>query len=206
MPFSNYAELRAAVAGWLHRKDLVAQIPDFINLAERSINRIAQVRAMENEITLTLAAGARTVDLPANFTAPIDVRVADSASSESLSAVVPEGLPITDTAGCPRYWAVDGAKLAVERPADVPRSLVLRYRGGFSLSDDAPTNALLAKYPDLYLYGALLQAAPWVRDEAAIGTWQVFYGRAVKEVNATESRARAAAPLRTELASLLGCR
>jgi hypothetical protein len=36
-------------------------------------------------------------------------------------------------------------------------------------------------------------------------TWQAFYDRTVSEINKTESRARAAAPLRTELASLLGC-
>lgn len=32
----------------------------------------------------------------------------------------------------------------------------------------------------------------------------IVYARAVKEINATESRARAAAPLRTELAQLVG--
>jgi hypothetical protein len=32
-----------------------------------------------------------------------------------------------------------------------------------------------------------------------------MYDRAVREINATESRARAAAPLRTELAAVLGC-
>jgi hypothetical protein len=203
MPFTNYTELKAAVTGWLHR-DLAAQIPDFITLAETRINRIAQVRMMENEVPLILAAGARTIALPAGFMTPLAVWL-DSAHRDPLSAATPEELPVTTGAGCPQYWTVDGTNLAFERPADVQRTVTLRYRGGFKLSDAAPTNALLAKYPDIYLYGTLLQAAPWLRDNDSIPLWQEMYSRAVSEINATESRARAAAPLRTELAAVLGC-
>lgn len=204
MPFTNYTELKAAVAGWLHR-DLTAQIPDFIALAETSINRIAQVRAMENEVPLALAAGARAIPLPAGFMSPLAVWLGATHRHE-LSATTPEQLPVSTAQGCPGYWTIDGANLAFNCPADVVYPVVLRQRGGFALSDDVPTNALLAKYPDLYLYGALLQAAPWLRDNNSLPLWQTLYRQAAKEVNATESRSRAAAPLRTELAGLLGCR
>jgi hypothetical protein len=202
MPFSNYTELKAAVTGWLHR-DLAAQIPDFITLAETSINRIAQVRAMENEVPLVLAANTRTIALPAGFETPLAVWLGTSHQHE-LSPATPEELPVTGAAGRPTYWTVDGINLAFDCPSDIARTVTLRYRGGFKLSDTASTNALLTKYPDIYLYGTLLQSAPWIRDQAMLQTWEVFYARAVKEINATESRARAAAPLRTELAGLLG--
>lgn len=204
MPFSNYTELKAAVTGWLHRADVVAQVPDFIALAETRINRIAQVRAMENEVQLILAAGARTIALPTGFMTPLAVWLGPT-HRDPLFPATPEELPITDAAGCPQYWTIDGLMLAFERPADVQRTVTLRYRGGFKLSDAAPTNALLTKYPDIYLYGTLLESAPWLRDADSIQLWQVMYERAVKEINATESRARAAAPLRTELAAVLGC-
>lgn len=204
MPFSNYTELKAAVTGWLHRSDLVAQIPDFIALAETQINRIAQVRSMENEAALTVAIGARTIALPAGFTSPIGVWM--GAHRRELSPATPEELPITTTPGQPQYWAVDGTNLAFECPSDVARTATLRYRGGFKLSDTAPTNALLTKYPDIYLYGALLQSASWIRDADSLALWREMYARTVSEINKTESRARAAAPLRTELAQVLGCR
>lgn len=204
MPFSNYTELRAAVVGWLHRSDLVNQIPDFIDLAERRFNRIAQVRLMEHEVPLSLAAGERVIALPTGFTAPLAVWLADVQPRDVLSAAVPEQLPVTTTAGRPRYWAVDAGNLAFNCPADVPYAVTLRYRGGFKLSDAAPSNAMLTKYPDLYLYGTLLESAPWIRDADSLALWQVMYDRAVKEINQTESRSRAVAPLRTELADLVG--
>lgn len=203
MPFSNYTELKAAVTGWLHRDNLVAQIPDFIALAETSINRIAQVRSMENEVPLSLAAGARTIALPVGFETPLAVWLGTSHHSP-LSPATPEELPVTKAAGCPTYWTVDGSNLAFDCPSDVDRTVTLRYRGGFRLSDAAPTNALLTKYPDIYLYGTLLQALPYIGKNDSIPLWQAMYRQTVKEINATESRARAAAPLRTELASLLG--
>jgi hypothetical protein len=203
MPFSNYTELKAAVKGWLHR-DLAEQIPDFIALAETSINRIAQVRAMENEVPLALAAGARTIALPVGFMSPLAVWLVSTYRHE-LSPATPEELPVNSAPGRPTYWAIDGANLAFDRPFDQACTVTLRQRGSFKLSDAAPTNALLTKYPDVYLYGSLLQAAPWIRDLAMLQTWQAFYDRTVSEINKTESRARAAAPLRTELASLLGC-
>lgn len=203
MPFTNYTELKAAVIDWLHKPSLIAQVPDFIALAETSINRIAQVRSMENEVPLPLAAGVRTLALPAGFTSPLAVWLGETHRQE-LSAATPEELPVSAIAGCPRYWTLDGVALAFDCPADINRTVTLRYRGGFKLSDQAPTNALLTKYPDIYLYGALLQAAPWLRDIAQIQTCQAFYDRTVREINATESRARAAAPLRTDIGQVLG--
>lgn len=204
MPFADYTELQAAVTGWLHRKDLAARVPDFIALAETSMNRIVHVSAMENEVPLLLAADARSIPLPVGFGTPLAAWLAAPQPREELSAMVAEALPVTNAPGRPRYWAIDGLSLAFECPADVATPVTLRYRGGFRLSAEAPTNALLDKYPDLYLYGTLLQAAPYIRDSDSIGLWQAMYRQAVKEINAAESRARAAAPLRTELAGLLG--
>lgn len=203
MPFTNYTELRAAVTGWLHRDDLVDQIPDFIDLAERGINRIAQVQAMENTVQLPVAAGARVVALPIGFTSPLAVWMG-STHRRDLTAALPEQFPASLTPGRPEYWAIDGTNLAFDCPSDIARTANLRYRGGFKLSDAAPTNALLTKYPDIYLYGTLLQSAPWIRDFDSIALWREMYARCVKEINATESRARAVAPLRTELAELVG--
>lgn len=203
MPYTNYAELQAGVSGWLHRNDLKTRAPEFIALAELKINRIAQVRAMEQEVSLPLAPGVRTVALPAGFVSPISAWL-DGSPRQALAAVVPEQMPVSASAGAPTYWSIDGSTLAVERPTDVARVLTLRYRGSFTLSDENPANALLTKYPDLYLYGTLLQTAAWSRSIENVSLWQEMYNRAVTEVNRTESRARAIAPLRTEIADLLG--
>lgn len=200
---TSYDDLVAAITGWLHRKDLQPRVPTFIALAEVRINRIAQIRAMELEAELFMEAGERRVALPDGYSSPLAVRLNGDCRTD-LTAYVAEQLPQRADPGEPCAWAIDGEYLAVDCPADVDRTLTLRYRGIFRLGPDAQTNAILRKYPDLYLYGALLESAPMIRDTDSINLWQAMYDRAVKEVNRNESRARAVAPLRTELACMLG--
>ena len=200
---TSYDDLVAAITGWLHRKDLQPRVPTFIALAEARINRIAQIRAMELEAELFMEAGERRVALPDGYSSPLAVRLPGERRCE-LVARVAEDLPHRTEPGQPCAWAIDGEYLAVDCPADVDRTLTLRYRGIFRLGPDAQTNAILRKYPDLYLYGALLESGPFVRDVDSMNLWREMYNRAVAEVNRNESRARAVAPLRTELACMLG--
>jgi hypothetical protein len=201
----TYTQLQEAIRGWLHRNDLAQQIPLFIALAEAKLNRIAQVRAMEKVVVLVLEAGAQSVALPAGFISPIAAWLERETPAEKLSARTPESLPIDSVAGTPAFWSIDGGRLLVDCPVAERQRIILRYRGGFALSAANPTNSLLLKHPDLYLYGALLQSAPHIRDVDSMPLWQTMYQQAVQEVNRSESRARAAAPLRTELAAMLGC-
>lgn len=198
---ATYDDLVAAIKTWLHRKDLEPRIPTLISLAEASINRIAQVRLMETEVTLIVEPGDRTAELPVNFTTPISVRLE---GGHMLSPSRPEDLPSSPAPGQPAWWAIDGGSIALDCPATETLPIVLRYRGGFALRPEAPSNALLLKYPDLYLYGALLQSAPLIRDLESLGLWREMYARAVQEINRVESRARAVVPLRTEVAAVLG--
>jgi len=200
----NYAWLQAEVVDWLRRKDMAPRVPKFITMAEARINRIVQARGMEVETTLAFQPGVGAVRLPVGFDTPIAAWEVVGDGRRDLSPVVPEQLSGTTQRGCPTYWAVSGAYLALDRPADVTRRVALRYRGLLRLSAAAPNNSVLTKYPDVYLYGALMEAAMFIRDQEALAMWASMFDSAMKELNRNESRARAIAPLRTELAGLLG--
>lgn len=201
---TSYDDLVAAITGWLHRSDLRPQVPTFIALAEARINRIAQIRAMEIETPLVIQAGTRTAPLPVGYSSPLAAWL-EGECRRQLTALVPETMYVRSGAGEPAYWCIDGANLAVDCPADVDRTVTLRYRGVFRLGVDTPTNVILVNYPDLYLYGSLLESGPFIRDVDSMNLWREMYARAVAEVNRNESRARAVAPLRTEIAAVLGC-
>lgn len=207
MALSNYTELQAEVADWLHRTDskFVAKVPLFISLAETHINRVGRVRAMENEVPLAMSVGSRFVALPDGFSAPQAVFLESVQPRVELGAAVPETLPVTTSQGMPCYWCIDGEQIAFDRPADQAYSITLRQVGGFTLSDDAPTNALLTKYPDVYLFGAQMQAALYIRNTDLAAQCKGLFDQAIREMNQTESRSRSVAPLRTEVAQML-CR
>jgi hypothetical protein len=60
-----------------------------------------------------------------------------------------------------------------------------------TLSDSVTTNWLLTYHPDIYLYGALLHSAPYLKEDERASTWAALYSAAVARVNTASSRSTA---------------
>jgi len=50
------------------------------------------------------------------------------------------------------------------------------------LSDSNADNWLLRDAPDVYLYGALIQSAPYLNDDARAETWASLYSTAIQSL------------------------
>lgn len=202
MAITTYAELQAAAAAWLVRGDLTARILEFISLAEARLNRIVRPRTAEIEATLTGTPSSRTINLPAAFAEPLALWIVTNGERCDLEFLEPSTFDATASLGRPYIWTVDGAKLAFERPLDQAYSFVLRYKGGFALSDAAPTNDLLTRAPDAYLFATLCEAAPFLRDADLLNAYETKLSTAVRDFNAQEARSKAPAMLTTEAGAL----
>lgn len=201
MALANYTDLQAAIASWsFNRTDLPTT--DLITLGETRLNRDLRLRVMETEDELSSTTDSREMALPSDFLAPIALLRVDSTGRVPM----PQLLPITatsETAGQPDFWAIDGANIVFERPADDEYDFVLRYRAKFNLSDASPTNWLLTNHPDAYLSAALVEAALWAQDDDQASRWQARYQAAIDPILKLEARSRQAA-LKTELAAERG--
>ncbi len=51
------------------------------------------------------------------------------------------------------------------------------------LSDTNTTNWILSDHPDAYLYGALVQSAPYLMDDSRITTWGTLFTAALDDMN-----------------------
>lgn len=203
MAITTYAELQAAVANWLVRADLTARIPEFITLAEARLNRLLRTRLSEAEASLTTTAGQRSVALPAGFTEPLRLWLERADGREELPFLDPSLMAATARRGAPGAWTVDGATVAFDRPCDEAYTLTLRMLKAFALSDATPTNALLAGFPDIYLFATLAEAAPFLRDADLAAAYEAKLSRAIDEANAKAARSRAARKLTTDIPNLI---
>lgn len=201
LPALDYAWLQAEIAAWLHR-DLSARIPTFIVMAESRMNRKLRLRVMESDEPVALASGARTIALPTGYIEPISLGLTISGTPRDyLSYVLPTQLPIDPTstaASRPRQFTINGANIEFPKLADQSYAMNFRMLKAFGLSDSATTNWLLTNHPDIYLFGALLEATPYVRDDARIGIWQDRYDRAMSEISNKEARSKVLSRLVTE--------
>ena len=67
-------------------------------------------------------------------------------------------------------------------------SILMYYAKVPTLSDSNETNWLLTHHPDIYLYGALLHSAPYLKEDERAQTWAALYTSAVERVNNASSK------------------
>jgi hypothetical protein len=115
-----------------------------------------------------------------------------------LRFVDPALIGETTVQGQPLAWTIDGAYLGFECLLDQAYAITLRCLEKFALSDAVPTNALLTDYPDAYLFAAMAEAGPFLRDAELAQAYEAKLERAIGEINAKDARSRAQQRLSTE--------
>ena len=199
MALGTYSDLTSAIADWLERGDLTARIPDFIALAESRLNRELGIRSLESDAALAGVPNSRFIAIPAGFREAQNLWINRSGGQrEVLRPVLPELTVADETPSEPRSWSIDGSNIAFECPCDQAYSFTLRKVGGLSISESAPTNLVLTNYPDLYLFGSLAEAGPFLRDSELFALFDGRFQVALKEAKEKEGRAKTLTTLSTE--------
>lgn len=169
MAITTYAELQTAIGDWLNRADLDQKIPDFIRLAESTLNDVLRSADMVTQSTAIAITSGRAT-LPADALEIVYAQVAAS-EDEPLEQITPQQLTMlrrtrTRNAANPRFYAIVGRDIVVT-PTPASGSLDLDYYQRLPvLSDSNTTNWLLTDSPHIYLYTSLLHATPFLMDDA----------------------------------------
>jgi hypothetical protein len=190
--------LQAAVADWLGRPDIDEAIPDFIRLAEAKLQR--RFRGVTNlsgsvssnwlltahpDVYLYGSLLEAAPYLPEDARIPIwesayeqrvaQVRLPDANSNfgnyAGLQAAIADWLDRPDlTLAIPNFIKLAEAKLQ------------RRFRDITSLSSSNTSNWLLADHPDAYLYGSLLEAAPYLNDDSRVSLWGSAFNEIIDQI------------------------
>ncbi|MEL0099797.1 MAG: hypothetical protein VW907_09600, partial [Opitutae bacterium] len=169
MALTNYSELQTAIGDWLNRADLDQKIPDFISLAESTLNDVLRSADMVASTTAAITSGRAT--LPSDALEIVYAQVADT-EDEPLEQIAPQQLTMlrrtrTRDAGNPRFYAIVGRQLVVTPTPSGSLSLDLDYYQRIpALTSSNTSNWLLTDAPHVYLYTSLLHATPFLMDDA----------------------------------------
>jgi hypothetical protein len=174
----SYSGLVSAVGDWFDRDDLTARVPDFIRLTEVRLNRILEDPDMEVAID-TVAAGAYTA-LPADFGSMVSVTTGQGALA-AMGAADFAGID-SSVSGIPRYYTIVEGSITFA-PANATASIHMVYRRSIPpLTADDDTNWLLERAPDVYLYGALVQASAFLSEDDRLPLWKGAFDEAINEL------------------------
>lgn len=184
---TDYATLRTAISDYLAREDLAAYIPTFIQNTEVRLYKM-RIRALESALSGTISSGVLAV--PADYVSLKYAKI-DGAPVQFLERVTPEALyeqyP-TRSGGCkPKLIAREADNFVFgPYPGDYTVSGIYYAKPDYLDIDTNPTNWFVDNEPSLLLYGALLEASPFLENDARIPVWEGFFTRARTELERSE--------------------
>lgn len=180
MSIDSYDELIKAVGRWIKRRDLAENIPDFIALFEARANRVLRVQAQR--VTATVAVTDNLAPLPAGYLEAITV--GDGTGESRFLTALQYGTSQPD----PGFYAIDGGNIRVSGNTG---SLTLSYYAKFpALGPTTASNWLLANAPDAYLFGSLVEAEPYLYNDARMAMWKERGDNALISIQQADDQAR----------------
>ncbi|HAI39219.1 MAG TPA: hypothetical protein DCM40_14400 [Maribacter sp.] len=193
MALDTYSNLKTSIANYLNRSDLTAFLGDFILLTEARLNRELRVREMVNtDTSITTVAGTQSYALPTGYLEATTI-IFQSDPFCTLRFISNTDFynkyNNSQARGKPTYFTVVGTNILLGVPPNSATTLQVNYYKKLdTLSDSNTTNTILTNYPELYLYGALAESAPFIMQDERINVWGTLYKEALKNANDTSSR------------------
>jgi hypothetical protein len=166
-------------------------IPDFITLAEADLNRSLRVREMS--VRTRAALSTQYLKLPADFISMrnIDLLTDPVTPLEYRSPRKLDEHRRRDKSGQPVFYTIMQNNLEFAPVPEEEYTLEIVYHQRVpALSGTNTSNWLLDKHPDAYLYGALMQSAPYLKSDERIPVWAGRFQQIIEQIRASDEDAR----------------
>ena len=180
---TDYSSLQSAIADYLNRGDLTSQIQMFIQFCESNIN--ANLRAREMIVRAQATSDKEYVKLPYDWLEASNMQIIGGTSPLRYITLDSSDILKNDTSlhEVAAYSIMDDAIELVPAPTtDVDIEMVY-YAKVRELTDTEPSNWLLDKAPEVYLYGSLMHAATFLVDDTRVPTFASFYTNMISKLN-----------------------
>ena len=197
MQFTNYSDFRAAVLRMIDGDDVSTTFSTdtldlLIAMGEQRLYR--EVRASVQDVALSVAVASNTAALPADclelkhlyFDAKYPVEILPM---DRLRELIGHG-----GGGNAVFAALEGDALTFW-PAQTG-TLLGRYWKKFADIKTGGLNALFNRYPELFLYAAIAESAPFLGEDDRVPLWERKYAQLLATANRDERWRAMAGPLR----------
>jgi hypothetical protein len=198
MALTTYVELQAAIRTEINVTTsgiTDAAIVDAINRAEAKINRRARFREMEQLAYATYSSGSRYLAVPDGITEVLNLRIKKATEAdikyEEVVFVAPAGLwEFYETpSDNDRFYYTLRDQIEFNREVSEDHTVMMHYIKSWDIASTS-TSWLLTHYPDVYLYGALMECEMHLRQDERVPMWKSLFDEAILELNSLDERGR----------------
>lgn len=148
------------------------------------MNRELRVRQMQTSTTGAIT--SNTITLPDDCREIQSLRVACGTLYTEIFPLPPERLADTVATGFPSGYVVVNGDIKTIGGSGSEDYAMTYWQAIPALSDSATQNWLILREPGLYLYGALAETAPFLREDERLITWGTLYN-SIRDGMALES-------------------
>jgi hypothetical protein len=175
--------LKSTVNDWLDRDDLADKVPTFIEMAEAMFNR--ELRTPEMEDTAIGEATSEDTTLPEGYLAMRSI-YEEGSPDRPLRAISATAIRqgYDGSTGTPvAYTLISGGIRLVPPPSGTIMLTMDYWREIEPLSVYSPSNWLLRKHPDAYLYATLFHAECFLDNAARAQQWKLLLDQVMQRIN-----------------------
>jgi len=192
----TYESLGTTVSNYLDRNDLDAVIPTFVELCESKLKRRLRHWKMEKRATADTVADQRTLALPTDFLEMRALKL-NTTPVKTLEYLPPAIMNYNSAYSAqPSFYTIIGEELHFETTPDTVYEVEMYYYAFDPLADDNQTNWIITEYPDVYLYGTLLEAESFLMNDPRLQIWKLGFEEALTSLNKSGDKAsHSGAPL-----------
>ena len=198
MPASmTFTSLQSDIRNYLERGGatdpiVYEQIPRLITLAERRIARELKIQGFQRVVNTTMQSGVAVYPKPDRWRDTISINIGTGTNNNTHTPVfarsyeyIRQYWPNETQTDQPEFYADYNYNFWIFGPtpdADYPME-VLYYELPQLLDEVTQTNWLSEYAPNLLLYGSLVEATPFVKDDQRVQLWQSYYDRSLAALN-----------------------
>lgn len=187
---TDYTTLKTEVAAWLNRSDLTNEVPGFIQFGEFRVYRDLRVRQMETALSSAIASGVLAV--PTGY---LEMKFAyiNGSPMQKLQRKDAEWIyqnyPTRSSDATPKFFAREATNFIFGPYPDSNYTVKgVYYKKLDALSGSNTTNWLVTDVPDLILFAALCEAAPFLEDDQRVGLWEKKYEQIKRRVQVNDEQ------------------
>lgn len=193
----TFTSLQSDIRNYLERGGttdpiVYEQIPRLITLAERRIARELKVQGFQTVVTTFLTPSVAVYAKPDRWRDTISMNIGTGAGFNEHTSIYARSYeylrrywPNETETDQPEFYADYNYTHWVIAPTpDLAYPIeILYYELPALLDSTVQTNWLTEYAPNLLLYGALVEATPFVKDDQRVQLWQTYYDRALGALN-----------------------
>lgn len=192
----NYSDIKTAVKAYSDRSDIDLILDTFTQVLESRINTVLKVNDMSVRTVANLSSTKTYYGLPDDFLAMRDIEVYPSGNVDNkitLDYIAPGVMNEYIRKGYQNFYTIIADQIHIYPSRDDYVVEIVYYRRLESLTDK-DTNWLSEDFPNVYIFGLLVEVNAYVKDADASILWEQRFKSSVDELIMHDQSSRWSGP------------